>query len=123
MSASCSRQSGVTAIGFLILAAVFGALGLAAIKVVPLYLEKMRLETLLEDVNREFAGGGKTPIAIRDAVNNRLVAEGIRLSSENIEITQSSSGYTLRIHKEGRANYFGDLYLVVVFDEQVEIRR
>ena len=124
MSPSPRRtKRGVTAIGFLILAALFGAIGLAALKIVPLYLERMRLETLLDDVNREFAGGGRTPVAIRDAVNNRLIAEGIRLPKEDIEISQSGNGYTLRIHKEGRAKYFGDLWFVVVFDKQVEIKR
>ena len=38
-----SRQAGITLIGFLILAAVFGALGLAVLKIMPLYLEKMRI--------------------------------------------------------------------------------
>ena len=51
------RQAGITAIGFLLLAAIFGGIGLAVMKIVPLYMEKIRIGTVLEDLQVELAAG------------------------------------------------------------------
>jgi hypothetical protein len=40
-----------------------------------------------------------------------------------LKITQSKNGYSLRIAYENRASYVADIYLVVAYDKQVEIRR
>jgi len=37
------RQAGISALGALLLATVFGSVGLAALKITPLYLESLRV--------------------------------------------------------------------------------
>jgi hypothetical protein len=118
-----SRQSGITVIGFLILAGLFGVVGLAGIKVVPMYLKNMRLSTILDDVERELSGTGSSPTAIRTELAKRFSIESIDLPSDNIKINQGRSGYQVRIQYEERAPYIADVWLLVAFDKQVEIRR
>ena len=116
------RQSGITVIGFLILASLFGVVGLAAMKLVPMYLQNMRLDTILDDLQTEF-NGDTTPTGIMREIYKRLAVEGINLPQDNIKIVQAKNGYSVRIQYENRAPYVADIWLLVAFDKQVEIRR
>jgi len=120
-----SRQAGITLIGFLIMAAVCGMLGLAVLKIMPLYLEKMRVGAVLEDLQTELAaGGGNTVQGIRLALESRFYVENLRiLSTDELEIVREGEGYTVNVDRESRAPFFADLHFVVVIDEQIEIMR
>ena len=118
------RQSGITLIGFLLLAAVFGVVGLAVLKVVPLYMHKMRVGTVLEDLREELAGnsGSASVQSIRLALESRFYVENLPpLATGELEIARQGSGYHVRVHREAREAFLADLYFVVVIDEQVEI--
>lgn len=117
------RQTGITAIGFLILASLFGVVGFAGLKLVPMYIQNMRLDTVLEDVRNELDGKNSTPGAIRVAVGKRFDVEGITLPRENVKIDQVRNGYRLSIQYENRAPFLADIWFLVAFDKQVEIRR
>lgn len=122
MNLRCHQQ-GITAIGMLILAAVFGTIGLGALKVTPLYLQNMRLGTVMDDVQAELSGTGATPATIRTALFKRLYIENVRLPQEAVKIVQSGSGYEVRIQHEARASFVSDIWLLVVFDKQISISR
>ncbi len=53
----------------------------------------------------------------------RFSVEDIRLNEDELKITQSKNGFTLRVMYEARASYVADIYLVVAYDKQVEIVR
>jgi hypothetical protein len=116
-------QAGMTALGFLILAALVGVVGLAALKVTPMYIKKMRMDTILTDIEKEMSGESPTPAGIRNALQRRFSVEDIRLNEDELKITQSKNGFTLRVMYEARASYVADIYLVVAYDKQVEIVR
>ena len=117
------RQAGITAIGFLLLAAVFGGIGLAVMKIVPLYMEKIRIGTVLEDLQVELAAGSNTIQGIRNALESRFYVENVSVPRDEMEITRRGEGYLVRINRESRTPFIGDLWFVVVIDEQVEISR
>jgi hypothetical protein len=117
------RQSGMTVLGFLILAALVGVVGLAVVKVTPMYLKRMRMNQVLEDVQTELQGQAATPTAIRNELARRFSIEDIRLSTSAVKIAQSKEGYSLSVEYEERVPYLADIYLVLVYDKQVEIRR
>ena len=116
-------QAGITALGFLILATLVGVVGLAALKVTPMYIKNMRMTTILDDVERELSGQGPTPTMIRQEIAKRFSIEDINMDIEALKITQSKNGYSLRVQYENRAPYVADIFLVVAYDKQVEIRR
>jgi hypothetical protein len=116
-------QSVVTAIGFIVLALVFGLIGLAALKVVPLYLQKLTVSRVLADIEQAGRSGGQTALGIRSELENRLTIESINVPRENVKITQVRDGFQVRIQQEARAQFLGDLWFLVVVDEQVEIQR
>jgi hypothetical protein len=116
-------QAGVTALGLLVLALLVGVVGFAILKVTPMYIKNMRLTTIMNDVERELSGQAATPQSIRNELVRRFSVEDIRLGNDQMKITQSKNGYSLRIQYEGRAAYLADIYLVVAYDKQVEITR
>ena len=116
-------QAGVTALGFLILAALVGVVGLAVLKVTPMYIKNMRMDTILTDIEKEMSGQSATPASIRNALQRRFSVEDIRLNDDEMKITQSKTGYSLRVQYEARAPYVADIYLVVAYNKQVEIAR
>jgi hypothetical protein len=117
------RQRGITVLGFLILAVLFGVVGLAAIKVTPMYIKNMRLSRVLQDTQEELNGKAPNPGNIRQEIYKRFSIEDISLPTENIKIAQSKNGYTVTIEYENRVPYVADIWLLIVFDKQVEIRR
>ena len=117
------KQRGITAIGFLILLCVFGVIGMAALRITPLYLQHMRLSTIIGDVREELGGTGTTPAGIRNTLTRHFTVEGIRIPPDEIKITQARDGYQLRIEHESRTPFFADIWFLLVFDKQVEIPR
>jgi hypothetical protein len=115
------RQTGVTAIGFLFLATVFGIIGLGVMRVLPLYLENMRLSTVLDDIERDL--NGSTPQGIRIEMAKRFSIEGVRVPTENVNISQVRDGYQVRVQYENRAPFIADIWFLVAFDKQVLVRR
>jgi hypothetical protein len=123
VGASKHRQAGITAIGFLVLAIVFGIVGLAGIKIVPLYLEQMRLRQVLEDLAAGFDDATPTPQAIRIELGKRFSIEGVNLPSDAVKITQVRDGYQVQIHHENRTPFVANIWFMMIFDEKVEVRR
>jgi hypothetical protein len=119
------REAGITVIGFLLLAVVFGMIGFAIIKIVPLYMQRMRVQTVLEDLKSEVGGGSDTSTAtsIRLALEQRLYVENLKIPREEIAIAREGEGWLVRITHEARASFIADLSFVVDIDEQVEIAR
>lgn len=120
---SLHRQAGITALGFLILAAVAGTIGLAVLKIVPLYLERMRVSRVLENVETELAGGGNTVQSIRNTLQSRFYVENLQVDPKEIDISAQGQGYVVTINRESRAPFFADLWFVVVINEQIELNR
>lgn len=116
-------QAGITALGFLCLASLVGVVGLAAMKVTPMYIKNMRMTTILNDVRDELSGQAPTPLSIRNELFRRFSIEDINLGNDEVKIAQSKNGYSLRVQYENRAPYVADIYLVVAYDRQVEITR
>jgi Tfp pilus assembly major pilin PilA len=118
------RQQGITAIGFIILAAIIGLFGFAGLKLVPVYLENMKVTTLLEDISGDLEGEAPTATKIRSAIGKRLNIEMIyNLKTQDFEVSKTSAGFRVRAKYESRVSFLGNLYLVAVFDDAVEINR
>jgi len=118
------RQRGITMISLVIIVAFVGSYAFAILRVMPFYLEQMKVSSTLNDVETSLSGSGASLVQIRDAIDKRLDIEMVRgLRSKDFKIKKSSGGYSVNAKYERRAPYIGNLYLVVAFDETIEIRR
>jgi hypothetical protein len=123
MGSTRHAQAGITALGFLILATLVGVVGLGVMKVTPMYIKNMRMDSILTDIERELSGQSATPQGIRAALARRFSVEDVNMDIDALKITQSKNGYSLRVQYEERASYVADVYLLVAYDKQVEITR
>jgi len=119
-----ARQQGMTAISFILVAAFVAVFAFAGLKLVPLYLEQMKVTSILEDVKRDLDGSGASIAQIRSAIGKRLDIEMVTgIKTRDFTIKKTDGGYRVQAKYERREPYLGNLYLVVVFDKQVEIKR
>jgi hypothetical protein len=123
MTSTRRSQAGITALGFLCLATLVGVVGLAVVKITPIYIKNMRMDTILDDVERELSGQNPTPVTIRQEIAKRFSIEDINMDVDALKITQVQNGFSVRVAYEERAPYVADVYLLVAYDKQVEIRR
>jgi uncharacterized protein DUF4845 len=118
-----SRQRGITFIGLLILAVLVGVVGLAGLKLVPMYINDMKLSKALDGIQEELNGKEVTPTSVQYALYKKFSVEDINLPKDSIKVAPSKNGFSVRIQYENRASYLGDVWLMVVFDKTVEIRK
>lgn len=118
------RQQGITAIGFIILAVIVGMLGFGGLKLTPIYLEHMKILSVLNDVKGDLDGQNASVGTIRASIGKRLNIEMVTvLKSQDFKIRKTEGGYEVRAQYENQTQYIGSLYLTGVFNDAVEIRR
>ena len=88
-------QAGMTVLGFLILAVLVGVVGLAALKVTPMYIKNMRMTPILNDVEqRAQRPGRRLRQASATSSRERFSVEDIQPADiDALKITQSKNGY------------------------------
>jgi hypothetical protein len=102
---SMHRQKGVTAIGWLIILGLIGFFTLLTLKMAPAYMEYYKVVSSLESLEEE--PGLQTPADIRRLLNRRF----------NISYVESINEH------ESREHLFGNVYVVMAFNKQVQVRR
>jgi len=117
------HQAGITVIGVLFLVVVFGAIGMAVLRIVPLYMTRMKIGTVLEDIQQELGTGSNTVAGIRNALDSRFYIEAVEVDQDEIEVTRTGDGFAVRVEKELRAPFFADLWFLVLLDEQIQLPR
>lgn len=117
------NQTGMTAIGALLIAILVGVVGLAGIKVGPMYAQGLRVKTVLTDLKQEMDGTNPSPSRVRLALERRLDIESLRIPRDDISIRKGGPGYILQVSYDNKTRYVADIWLLVVIDEQVEIVR
>lgn len=121
-----NRQQGMTAIGMLVLAAILGLVGFAALRLTPIYLEHMKVLQILSDVKVELDGQETSLARLRASIENRLNIEsvyGLKVKDFKITKTSVSGGYVVQAKYDRRTNYVANIYLLAEFDDTVEILR
>lgn len=118
------NEKGITLIGMLIMAVFLGLFALAAIKLLPVYLEYGKVKSTLAKVKTELDGKSPSPETIYKAIERRFDIEDVRrIKTREVKITRQPRTYRLQAEYEGRVYYIGNLYLVADFDTSVEIER
>jgi hypothetical protein len=119
------EQRGITTIGLLILLAFLGLAGFAIIQLVPVYLENMKIQQVLNQAKDKLDGQKATVTDIRKALGNSVNIEDLREVDvkKDIVIERSKDGYTVSIDYQREKTFIANVYLVAKFDHSVEIVR
>lgn len=119
-----SNQRGMTTIGFVLIGAMILVMGFAALRLTPIYLEHMKVASVLEDVKADLDGTNPSIQLIRSGIGKRLNIEMVRsINREDFKIKKAENGYSVRVQYDSEAPFIANVYLLVRFNRSIEIRR
>jgi hypothetical protein len=119
-----SRQSGITALGFLILALFVGLFAFASIRLTPVYLNYMKVSGVLEGVYKEFDSQGPTRPAIVTSIRRRFDVESVSvITSRDIKVINEGGGFKIEAVYDHTTPFIGNVSFTVHFDKKVLVRR
>ncbi|MCC5795547.1 MAG: DUF4845 domain-containing protein [Chromatiales bacterium] len=119
-----ARQTGVSLLGFLFVAALCAVIGFGLLKLSPIYMDNLKIQRMLADVQGQWEGQNPSVGQLRSSLESRINIESITgVTARDFNISRSEAGYLVSVSYERRTDFFGNIELVASFDESVEIRR
>jgi Domain of unknown function (DUF4845) len=119
------RQRGVTFIGWLFLLIPLAIVGYVAIRLVPIYLNYMRVAHSMEQTSTEMKideGAALTPVVIRANLAKHFDIDSITFPTVNdVTVTRDGAGWSLEAKFEDTTPIFGNISVVVDFDKVTKI--
>ncbi len=118
------KQSGITAIGFVVLAALVAMVGYGVIRLIPVYMTQMQIRQMLEELKTQNDGNNPSPSHLRSDIGKQLDIDAVNYPKvQDFTITKTETGYTVAISYDDSVPYIGNLSLVASFDNSVEIKQ
>jgi hypothetical protein len=116
-------QSGVTFLGGLVLVLVIGGWVYVGIRLVPIYLNYMKVAGTLDKVKDEFsANPSNSEFAIRKAVERHFDIESVDYPSvKDIIIKREGSAFQVTADYDDDATIAGNISVLVEFNRTVEV--
>ena len=118
-----AKQSGVTLIGWIVLLIPVAICFYAGIRVMPVYLNYMKVARTLEQVKSEFKGGEAGNVtAIRSAVEKHLNIESVDYPDiKDIKITREGKSWIVSAAYDDQAPLFSNVFILMTFDKSVTL--
>jgi hypothetical protein len=117
------RQRGMTFLGILLVVVVVGSWVYAGIRLVPKYLEYMRVAATLEKVSDEFSSNPEsTEFMLRKAIERHFDIEMVTaVDSHDIEITKEAASFFMHVNYEATVPLISNVSFLLTFDKTVEV--
>ncbi len=121
---SMHRQAGMTTLGLVILVLFFGLFAFSGLRLTPVYLNYMKVASVISGVQEEFDGAGPTKSAIRTSISRRFDIETVGvINAKDIEIKAVDGGYEVSAVYSHKADFIGNISFLVDFDKRAMIRK
>ena len=118
------RQKGLSAVGWLGVAAIFGFLLITFFKVFPMYYGNFKVKTVLENMQQDTSLDVKSKRAIWNAMAKRLSIQEVRgIKREHVTMERKDGKTTITVQYETSSNYILNLFIGARFRESVVINR
>ena len=117
-------QLGMTFIGLLCILALVGAIGYAGVRLIPVYLNYMKLARTMESAAAEFKGETGSLDGVRKSLDRHWAIEDITaVDQKDIEITKDNNGgLELHVAYDDAVPYIANVSLSVHFDKTVKVQ-
>ncbi len=116
------KQTGVTAIGWLGIIALFMMFVLLMLKLIPIYLDSFKVGSILEDIENEPGIASMTPVMITETILKRLDINMVSdVEKDDIYIDRLKNSMQVEIDYEVRKNLAGNVDIVVHFQKSIDI--
>ena len=118
------QQAGATAIGLIMLAVFIGLFAFGAIRLVPVYLNYMKIIGVIDGAREEFDGQNATRAMVRSYVSRRFDVESVGIITyRDITITNVDGGYEIAAVYDHTAPFIGNISFTVHFNKTELVRR
>ena len=116
------RQRGMTFLGMLIVLALCGVVGLAGVRLFPVYLNYFKVVSTLKRVASEARAGGADEGSLRNSIDRHWNIEDITaLNEKDVEIKKENGAITLHAEYEDKVPYIANIFLAVDFETSVAV--
>lgn len=116
------RQQGITLIGLLMILALVGVIGYAGMRLVPVYLNYIKIVRTLEQVAVEFKGDNVDPARIRVSLDRHWAIEDVaEITVKDVEIKKDGDGVSMHVAYDHTVPYISNVSLTVSFDKTVKV--
>ncbi len=117
------RQQGMTFIGLLCILVLVGTVGYAGVRLVPVYLNYLKIARAMESTATEVKGDNPDPGAMRNILERHWeIEDPTVVDYKDIEITRDESGVMMHVAYDDPVPYIGNVSLSVHFDKTVKVR-
>ncbi|MEM7082758.1 MAG: DUF4845 domain-containing protein [Pseudomonadota bacterium] len=121
-----NKQQGMTLIGWIGVIVIILVLALAAIRLVPVYLQYFRVADVIRDVPLQMQNenNGVTPQKIRLYIDKRFDVEAITvITSKDVKIERKSESFIVTADYSHEVPYMVNVNFLVDFVTSSEVRR
>lgn len=118
------RQAGMTTLGLVILVAFIGLFAFAAIRLTPVYLNYMKVATVISGVFEEYDGNNPSRSSIRQSIARRFDVDSVAIiRAKDVEVKTVDGGFEVAAVYSHKAPFIANISFVVDFDRRVVIRK
>ena len=118
------RQAGMTTLGIIFLAVFVGLFAFGIIRLVPVYMNYMKVAGVIEGVRDEFDGQSATRTAIRSSISRRFDIESVgQITARDVEVTTVDGGFEVRADYDHSTPFIANVSFTVHFDKMALVRR
>jgi hypothetical protein len=117
------RQRGMTFIGLLCILVLVGTIGYAGLRLIPLYLNYMKVARSMDVTAVEFKGENPDQAGIRRSLEKHWQIEDISsVDAKEVEISKDDGVVTMHVAYDDAAPYISNVSLSVHFDKTVKVQ-
>jgi|GEM_PF-1810135 len=116
------KQRGITGIAMVVILGFVSMVGYAGFILIPIYLETTKVDAILDDVKVKFDGKPTSVGSIRNAIGKRLNIESVTsIKEKDFVIKPVNRNLQVSVAFDREVRYGGNLYLLVKYDNMVEL--
>lgn len=114
----------MTMVGFVALAALLGLIVFAALRLTPVYLNYMKVVSVVDGVREEFDGQNATRVDIRRSITRRVDVESVGvITARDIVVRPVDGGMEVAAVYDHKTPFISNISFTVHFDKTVLVRR
>lgn len=116
------KQKGMTTIGWVFVIMLIAIVTLFALRLIPIYIDGFSVASSLESLKNEHGLAKKSPTYIKNTLLKRFDINSVRdVTKDDIYIEHANGMMTIEVDYEVRQKLVGNLDIVVVFLEKIEV--
>jgi hypothetical protein len=117
------QQLGMTFVGILCILALVGAIGYAGLRLIPVYLNYMKVARTMDAAATEFKGDSPDVGALRRSLEHHWIIEDpTGVDVKDIEIAKDDRGVSMHVVYDDAVPYIANVSLSVHFDKTVKVQ-